>query len=116
MIRFSTLLLALFYFLHSLGCSVQKQDKQTIILISIDGFRWDYPEKAETPNLDFLIKTGVRAKSLTPCFPTKTFPNHYTIVTGLYPQNHGIIANNMYDPLRKKPFKLSIPEAIHDPQ
>ncbi len=104
MIRFSTLLLALFYFLQSLGCSVQKQDKQTIILISIDGLRWDYPEKAETPNLDFLIKTGVRAKSLTPCFPTKTFPNHYTIVTGLYPQNHGIIANNMYDPLRKKPF------------
>ena len=116
MIKFSTLLLALFYFLQSFGCSVLEQGKPTIILISIDGFRWDYPEKAKTPNLDFLIKTGVRAKSLTPCFPTKTFPNHYTIVTGLYPQNHGIIANNMYDPLRKKQFRLSISEAIHDPE
>ncbi len=116
MIRFSTLLLILFYFLQSFGCSGLSKDPPTIILISIDAFRWDYPEKAETPNLDFLIKSGVRAKSLTPCFPTKTFPNHYTIVTGLYPQNHGIIANNMYDPLRKKPFKLSIPEAIHDPE
>ncbi|TDI92148.1 MAG: alkaline phosphatase family protein [Caldithrix sp.] len=114
MIRFSTLLLALFYFCQSFGCSVLKQDQPTIILISIDGFRWDYPEKAETPNLDFLINSGVRAKSLIPCFPTKTFPNHYTIVTGLYPENHGIIANNMFDPVRNKHFKLSISEAIHD--
>ena len=114
MIKFSILLLALFSFLQSFGCSVLEQDKPTIILISLDGFRWDYPEKAKTPNLDFLINSGVRAKSLIPCFPTKTFPNHYTIVTGLYPENHGIIANNMYDPVRKKQFKLSIPEAIHD--
>ena len=94
------------------GCS---KPQQTIILISIDGFRWDYPEKAKTPNLDYLIKHGVRAKRLIPCFPTKTFPNHYSIVTGLYPEHHGIIANNMYDPQRKKYFKMSMRDAVRDP-
>lgn len=88
---------------------------QTVILISIDGLRWDYPEKADTPNIDYLIEHGVRAKSLIPCFPTKTFPNHYSIVTGLYPQNHGIIANNMYDPERNEYFRLSLREAVRDP-
>lgn len=88
---------------------------QTVILISIDGFRWDYPEKADTPNIDYLIEHGVRAKSLIPCFPTKTFPNHYTIVTGLYPEHHGIIANNMYNPERSEYFRLSLREAVRDP-
>ncbi len=95
--------------------SVNPKDTETIILISVDGFRWDYTQKANTPNLDYLIEHGVRAESLIPCFPTKTFPNHYSIVTGLYPENHGIVANNMYDPLRDKYFGLSNSEAIHDP-
>lgn len=111
-------LLLFAYVFFDFACSgwTKSDDNRTLILISIDGFRWDYPEKAETPNFDFLSKTGVRAKSLVPCFPSKTFPNHYTIVTGLYPENHGIIANNMYDPERKQYFKLSNEEAIHDPQ
>ncbi len=88
--------------------------KPTIILISIDGFRWDYPEKADTPNLHFLIESGVRAKRMIPSFPTKTFPNHYTIVTGLYPDHHGIIANNMYDIERDEWFGLSNDSAIHN--
>lgn len=96
-------------------CGCADNSGQTVVLISIDGFRWDYPDKAETPNLDFLINSGVRAKSLIPCFPTKTFPNHYSIVTGLYPENHGIVANNMYNPDTKRYFRLSISEALHDP-
>lgn len=88
--------------------------KPTIILISIDGFRWDYPEKAHTPNLDFLIQTGVRAKRMIPVFPTKTFPNHYTIVTGLYPDHHGIIANNIYDRECDEWLSLSNDSAIHN--
>jgi len=68
-----------------------------LILISLDGFRWDYVEKYHPPNLSSFIKNGVKAASLIPSFPTKTFPNHYTIATGLYPDHHGIIGNIFYD-------------------
>ena len=68
-----------------------------LILISMDGFRWDYTERTDTPNFDFLIEKGVRAQSLMPVFPTSTFPNHLSIATGLYPENHGIVSNTMYD-------------------
>ena len=71
--------------------------KPTVILIALDGFRPDYLDKYQPTNLNKLAKNGVRAKWLIPSFPTKTFPNHYTVATGLYPDNHGIIENNMYD-------------------
>lgn len=73
------------------------QKKPYLILISLDGFRWDYVEKYKPTNLSAFIKNGIKAESLIPSFPTKTFPNHYTIVTGLYPDNHGILANTFYD-------------------
>lgn len=104
----------------SFGCTNRQPrvdelaSQPTILLISLDGFRWDYPEKTETPNLDFLIKTGVRAKALTPSFPTKTFPNHYTIVTGLYPENHGIVANTMFDPEMEARFSMGNRSAVQD--
>ncbi len=69
----------------------------TVILISLDGFRYDYLDKFNPPTLNRLAKEGVRAKWMIPSFPTKTFPNHYTIATGLYPANHGIVENNVYD-------------------
>jgi predicted AlkP superfamily pyrophosphatase or phosphodiesterase len=72
--------------------------KPTVVLISIDGFRYDYPEIYKPKTLLKLAANGVRAKWMTPSFPTKTFPNHYTIATGLLPQNHGIVDNNIYDP------------------
>ena len=68
-----------------------------VILISMDGFRWDYTERTETPNFDFLIEKEALAQSLVPVFPTSTFPNHLSIATGLYPENHGIVSNTMYD-------------------
>ncbi len=74
-----------------------KDLKPTVILISLDGFRADYLEKFQPKTLNELAKKGTRAKWLIPSFPTKTFPNHYTIATGLYPQNHGIVENNIYD-------------------
>ncbi len=79
----------------------------TLLLISMDGFRSDYTERVETPNLDRLIATGVRAEGLIPPFPSKTFPAHYTLVTGLYPGHHGIISNNIRDPRWPEPFGLS---------
>lgn len=71
--------------------------KQTVILISLDGFRYDYLEKYKPPTLSRLARQGVQAKWMIPSFPTKTFPNHYTIATGLYPENHGLVENNVYD-------------------
>ena len=69
----------------------------TVILVSLDAFRWDYAERAATPALDSIAAAGVRAKGLIPVFPSKTFPNHYSMATGLYPENHGIVSNVFYD-------------------
>lgn len=77
-----------------------------LIIISMDGFRWDYFDKTDTPNFDKLIDGGSRAAALIPSFPSKTFPNHITIVTGRYPENHGIIANRMYDPIFDKYYYI----------
>lgn len=74
-----------------------KDLKPTVVLISLDGFRYDYIDKYKPKTLNKLAKDGVRAKWMIPSFPTKTFPNHYTVATGLYPQNHGIVENNIYD-------------------
>jgi len=65
--------------------------------MSLDGFRWDYQDLYETPAMDRLAARGVRAESLQPVFPTLTFPNHYSIATGLYPANHGLVANDFPD-------------------
>jgi predicted AlkP superfamily pyrophosphatase or phosphodiesterase len=83
----------------------------TVVLISIDGFRYDYLEKYSAPTLQHLAAGGVRADALTPCFPTYTFPNHYSIVTGLYPAHHGIVANEMYDPSFDATFVYKEPSA-----
>lgn len=69
-----------------------------LILISIDGFRWDYLSKFPAPTLRELAANGVHATRLIPSFPSKTFPNHYTLVTGLRPEHHGIVSNYFFDP------------------
>ena len=69
-----------------------------VVLISFDGWRWDYIDRAEVPHLRALAARGVRADGLIPAFPSKTFPNHYTLVTGLYPERHGIVSNVIVDP------------------
>tara|TARA_Y100000746_G_scaffold227646_1_gene234571 strand:- start:1036 stop:2262 length:1227 start_codon:yes stop_codon:yes gene_type:complete len=69
-----------------------------LILISVDGFRWDYFDKVETPNFDRIINNGIKAEGLKTVYPSKTFPNHLSIITGNYPSNHGIISNYFYDP------------------
>ncbi len=68
------------------------------IVVSIDGWRWDYLERYGPPAISALAARGVRAEGLIPVFPSKTFPNHYSILTGLYPARHGIVSNNMADP------------------
>jgi predicted AlkP superfamily pyrophosphatase or phosphodiesterase len=87
-----------------------------LILISIDGFRWDYLDRYAPPNIRALAERGVRAEGLIPQFPSKTFPNHYTVVTGLRLANHGIISNNMRDPEIPGEFSLSNREVQADPR
>lgn len=70
--------------------------KPTVILVSLDGWRWDYAQKYVSPTVTKLKARGVSA-SLIPSFPSKTFPNHYTIVTGLYPGHHGVVGNTVRD-------------------
>lgn len=86
----------------------------TLILISLDGFRWDYQRVAPTPTLDALMARGVRAEALKPIFPTKTFPNHYSIVTGLYAEHHGVVGNSMREPGTPLRFWISSAEAVGD--
>ncbi|MDP3461581.1 MAG: ectonucleotide pyrophosphatase/phosphodiesterase [Bacteroidales bacterium] len=91
-------IIACTHFLFSCSNSEIQTNKQYVVVLSMDGFRWDYPDKASTPNLDFIAANGVKAERLIPCFPTKTFPNHYSIATGLYIDNHGIVLNNFHSP------------------
>jgi alkaline phosphatase D len=91
---------------HPLNAPAQ-QDKPYVLLISLDGFRYDYAERDHATNLLALGQGGVTAKGLLPSFPTTTFPNHYTIVTGLYPAHHGIVDNSFWDPERHDGFKSS---------
>lgn len=70
---------------------------QAVVLLSLDGFRWDYLDRPAAINLRRLSQQGVHALRMVPSFPSITFPNHYTIVTGLYPEHHGIIDNTMRD-------------------
>lgn len=88
----------------------------TVILVSFDGFRADYLDRIPTPNLHAIVERGVRAKYMIPSFPTKTFPNHYSIVTGLYPAHHGIVANNFFDPNLNRKFRMTDVKSRQDPQ
>jgi predicted AlkP superfamily pyrophosphatase or phosphodiesterase len=78
-----------------------------LVLVSFDGWRWDYAAKFGAPALDALAARGLRVRELIPAFPVLTFPNHYTIVTGLYPEHHGVVGNNMRDPAIGEPFSMS---------
>jgi len=81
-----------------------QEEKPYIILISGDGFRYDYAEKYQAKNLLRLSSDGVKAKLMIPSYPTVTHPNHYAMVTGLYPGHSGIIGNNFYDPKSKRKY------------
>jgi len=92
------------------GCrKAPDRSESIVIMIGVDGFRWDYLEKFRPPNLLRLAATGVTAERMTPAFPSLTFPNFYTLATGLRPENHGIIGNTMFDPEFNARFALGSP-------
>ncbi|MBL7700680.1 MAG: alkaline phosphatase family protein [Ferruginibacter sp.] len=88
--------------------------KPYVILISADGFRYDYAEKYNAQNLLKLRSKGVKAKSMKPSYPSVTFPNHYTIATGLYPSHHGLVYNQFYDRSRKDTYSIGVRRTVED--
>jgi predicted AlkP superfamily pyrophosphatase or phosphodiesterase len=90
------------------------REKPHVLLISLDGFRPDYIDRYEMPSLRRLARDGVRARALVPVFPTMTFPNHLSLVTGLHPDRHGIVGNSFYDPVLERAYSMSDAKATGD--
>src|ERR1700685_688893 len=92
-----------------------QQTKHYVVLVSLDGFRYDYAKKYGAKNLLALAARGASAPDgMIPSYPSVTFPNHFSLVTGLYPEHHGIVANTFYDPARKETYSLGNPNATGD--
>lgn len=106
--------LVFFLALISFQSFAQQKTKPKVILISLDGFRYDYVNRFQPENITRFIENGVAAKSLIPSFPTKTFPNHYTIATGMRPEHHGIVDNSFYDPTKDQTYEIRNREIITD--
>ena len=105
------------------GCSIAPRQpaddsavsRPYVVLISFDGFRHDYLDRYRPSAFEAVAARGVRAAALVPSFPSKTFPNHYTLATGLYPGHHGIAANAFHDPARRAWYRGSDSIAASDP-
>lgn len=87
--------------------NAEAMQKPYVIMISTDGFRSDYTKKYNAENLLKYSNAGVQAKAMIPSYPSITFPNHWTLITGLYPSHHGLIDNFFYDYKRKQPYAMS---------
>jgi predicted AlkP superfamily pyrophosphatase or phosphodiesterase len=95
------------------GCGTAQGPPATLLLVSVDGMRHDDLDLVPLPNVARLLERGVRAP-LVPIFPTKTFPNHYSMVTGLFAEQHGIVANTIYDPDLDRWFRITDRQAVAD--
>ena len=101
--------------LLSVWTATFSQEKEPIvILISLDGFRYDYVERFQPENLSRFIAEGTSAKGLIPSFPTKTFPNHYTIATGMLPEHHGLVDNAFYEPAKNQVYTMGNRDIVQD--
>lgn len=88
----------------------------TTILISLDGFRADFLHRNITPSLNSFVRAGVSPEYMSPSFPSVTFPNHFTLVTGLYPEAHGVVGNSFWDPELKQDFYYTDPARSMQPK
>ena len=91
-----------------------QQQKPYVVLISIDGFRYDYAEKFDAVNIKALSLNAVKAASMIPSYPSLTFPNHYTIATGLYPSHHGLVGNFYYNRMKKESYGMKTERIVKD--
>jgi predicted AlkP superfamily pyrophosphatase or phosphodiesterase len=95
--------------------SAAAQKAHYVVLVSLDGFRWDYAKHDGAMNLLALGRKGVWApQGILPSFPSLTFPNHFTIVTGLYPEHHGLVANTFYDETKHARYAISDAKVVTD--
>lgn len=94
--------------------SEQQQKKPYVILISADGFRHDYAEKYNATHLKSFAKNGIKAESMIPSYPTVTFPNHYSVATGLYPAHHGLVNNTFYDKKKDAKYSMGAKDKVRD--
>ena len=94
--------------------SPQTINKPYLIIISADGFRWDYARKYNCANLLALAAKGVEAKSMQPVYPSLTFPNHYSIITGMYPTHHGLVDNSFYDRKKQRIYAVGNKKEVRD--
>lgn len=92
----------------------KKEESPYVILVSLDGFRYDYIEKHNAKFLAEFANWGTKAESLIPSYPSVTFPNHYSIVTGMYPGHHGLVGNTMYDRNTEERYSLGNAKAVTD--
>ena len=92
----------------------EHRDKPYLILISFDGFRHDYLDRFNLPNFRRMSERGARASAMIPVFPSLTFPNHYSLVTGLHPERHGIIENTFHDPDRNQTYSIRDQQTVAD--
>jgi alkaline phosphatase D len=92
-----------------------QQAKHYVVLVSLDGLRYDYPRRYGAPHLLQLGFKGVSApEGMFPAYPSLTFPNHISIITGLYPEHHGIVANSFWDPVREQTYVYTKAESNSD--
>lgn len=91
-----------------------QRDKPYVVLISFDGFRPEYLQRLDLPNFERVWRNGVRSTGMHPVFPSKTFPNHYSIVTGMYAEHHGLVANHFRDPARNARYSMYDTLAVWD--
>ena len=91
--------------------SKESMNKPYVVLVSIDGFRYDYAEKYGASNL---LSFDVSARKMIPSFPSKTFPNHYTIVSGLYPGHNGLVSNEFYNPDLQEMYAIRDRNAVEN--
>ena len=123
---FTIFLFSLFFAQHNLAVdtaqvitpnrfnSTEALEKPYLIFISADGYRYDYTEKHNAQNLQKFSNEGVKAKAMLPSYPSITFPNHWSIITGLYPSHHGLVDNFFYDYSRKEFYAMSKKENAED--
>src|SRR5690348_633642 len=93
---------------------VHGQSEETVLLVSFDGFRNDYVAKYNLPNFKAFAASGTVAEGIVPCYPSLTFPNHYSIATGMFPGNHGLVDNNFYDSILDIQYAIRNRTAVED--
>ena len=110
-----TALVAALILLSGFKSDKRKAFKNYVVVVSLDAFRWDYGKIYNTPNLNRIASDGVKADRMISSFPTNTFPNHYSIATGLYPDHHGLINNSFQAPDLGLFYRIGDRKAVENP-